>query len=145
MANWVPYDAFLGAMGAKNGGPATVDLDSGTFKVSIHTAAYVPDRASQKVYGDLSAQVAGVNYPAGGVALANPTWACSGHVWTWDADDPAQIAQSDGGFSNGRILVLRESVTGALVAYLEAGADFGNVAGPLNLQLAAGGIATMGG
>ena len=52
----------------------TIDLDSDTIKVSLHTSTYSPDRDAHTFFSDLSNELAGSGgYTAGGGALASKT------------------------------------------------------------------------
>lgn len=148
---WIPFDKYLESVLGKTGSPTPIDHDvpgGNGFKIAITTNTYVPDRAAHDYFADVTNEVTGTNYSAGGVSLANPTLTTAANAVKFDADDPSSIAQSAGGFSNGRNLILYldtgNAATSTLIAYHAAVADFGNVAGALAIQLAAGGIASLG-
>ena len=148
---WIPFDKYLESLLGKTGSPTPIDHDvpgGNGFKVAICTASYTPNRAAHDYFNDLTNEVTGTNYSAGGVALANPTLTTSSNAVKFDADDPSSIAQHASGFANGRILVLYldtgNAATSTLIAYHDAGSDFGNVAGAVQIQLASGGIASLG-
>ena len=55
-------------------GDGTIDLDSDTLKISLHTSSYTPD-AGHSSYTDLDNEVAnGSGYTTGGKALTTVTW-----------------------------------------------------------------------
>jgi len=92
---------------------------------------------------DLTNEVTGTGYTAGGLALDNKT-ASSANPSVLTADDEV-VAQNGAGFATARKYVLAE-ITGGSVAtpaddpllyYGAAGADFGNVAGALTLDVPA--------
>lgn len=120
-----------------NGNP--IDLDTADIRVSIHTNAYVPSQA-HAFFSDVTNEVAGTNYTAGGTAIAGVTLALDGNVVEWIFNDIVW-AQSGAGFSTGRHYVLREfnAVPGAskLIGFMTEASDFGNVAGPLTFDVSA--------
>lgn len=144
---WVPYDSYLKGM-MTGEFTAFVDHDADTFKISLHTVAYVPNRATDDYFDNATNEVSGTNYTTGGNACANPACTVSSNVVTFDADDPATWPQSGSGFNDARIAVLYKSTgtagTSNLVAYNDFGSSKGNVDGDLTITLDAAGIATLG-
>lgn len=63
--NW--YGA--GLRQALSGG---LDLDSDTFRVSLHTDSYAPDRAAHEFHDDLTGEVSGDGYTTGGATAGSP-------------------------------------------------------------------------
>ncbi len=117
-----------------------IDLDTADIRVSIHTNSYVPNQAHD-FFDDVTNEVTGTNYTAGGTAIAGVTLALDGNIVEWIFNDIVW-AQSGAGFSNGRHYVVREfnATPGAskLIGYMTEAADFGNVAGPLTFDVTAG-------
>lgn len=117
------------------------DFLADTIKMWISTNSYTYS-AAHDFANDLTSEVTGTNYTAGGMTLANKSTS-SADPCVWDADDVA-IAQSGAGFSNGRNLVIYKDTgtpsTAPLICRFGASADFGNVSGPLTIQWAATGI-----
>lgn len=129
--------------------PTRAAAIAGTLKCAFVTSAYTPDQAVHDFWDDVSAnQVSGTNYTPGGNACSTPTWNDNaGGTLFFDANDPTTWSQSASGFSNGRRAILYYDTgtasTSRLVAYTnDAGADFGNVAGNLDVQFNASGIYT---
>lgn len=127
--------------------PARSAATAGTLKAMIVTSSYTPNQNTHDFKDDVSGEVSGTGYTARGNALASPSWTGpdgSGNI-VFDADDPAVWTQNAGGFSNGRRVIIYYDTgtdnTSRLVAYsADAGADFGNVAGDLEIALNAAGI-----
>lgn len=67
MAN-VVYNAFK-----KNIMNGSIDLDTDTIKVMLVTSTYVPDQDLHDYKDDITNEVTGTGYTAGGQALANKT------------------------------------------------------------------------
>lgn len=122
----------------QNNGNA-IDLDTADIRVSIHTNVYVPSQAHD-FFDDVTNEVSGTNYTAGGTAITGVTLALDGNVVEWIFNDIVW-AQSAGGFSTGRHYVLREfnaaAAASKLIGYMTEGADFGNVGGPLTFDVSA--------
>lgn len=72
-------------------GAGIIDLDSDSFKVALlgdaqAVAADFAGASTDARFADLTAEVAGAGYTAGGAALANVTWTRAGPVVTLSAD-----------------------------------------------------------
>lgn len=117
-----------------------IDLDTATIKVMIVTSGYTPNQA-HAFKSDVTSEVSGTNYTARGTAISGVTLALDGNVVEWIHND-ITWAQNAGGFTNGRTYIWYEDTgvdgTSKLIGYMTEGADFGNVAGPLTLDVTAG-------
>ena len=120
---------------------ADVDLLVDTINLLIMTnAGYTLNAATHAFRSDITGEVTGTGYTAGGLALGTKsTSAANPSVFT--AADIV-IAQNAGGFSTGRKYALAKIRGGAasadeLITYGAAGADFGNIAGQLTLDIPA--------
>jgi hypothetical protein len=73
---------------------STIDLDTDTFKITLHTSTYgaldtthIDDHA---VYADLTNELATANgYTNGGLTLTGVTWARTGATVAFDSADPS--------------------------------------------------------
>lgn len=124
----------------KHIGDGTFDLDSDTFKCALLTSSYTPD-ATDEVFADLSGEVSGTGYTAGGATLTGVTWATSGTTCVLDATDP----QWTGATITARYAAIYKSgtansLTNPLVCILDFGADKGVTGGTFTVQFDAGGI-----
>lgn len=103
-------------------GDGTFDLDSNTFKVSLHSSSYTPSASGHSVYADLTNELSTANgYTNGGATLGSVTWTQSGGTITFDAADTVWTAS--GGSITARYAVIRASGTlnshvDPLVAYI---------------------------
>lgn len=129
--------------------PTRAAAVAGTLKCALVTATYTPDQNLHDFFNDITNEVSGSNYTAGGNACASPTWTGpdGSGVLTFDASDPAAWAQHATGFTNARRAIFYYdtgvSTTSRLVAYSnDFGADAGNVAGDLSIVLNAAGLYT---
>ena len=123
------------------GEDATWDWVADTINVLIMTSTYTFS-AAHDFRNDITNEVTGTGYSAGGLGLDNKSVSSAGvNPAVLTADDEV-IAQSGAGFSNGRKYAFSKIRGGAstadeLLAYGTAGADFGNVAGQLTLDVPA--------
>lgn len=121
------------------------DLDTDTIKTSAHTNTYSPNQDTHDFFDDVTNEVTGTNYTAGGAALASPTVTRSTGTVTFDANDVVWT-QSGAGFSTARKFVIYRSTgtasTSRLFSVVTADADVGNVTGDLTISWNASGIAT---
>lgn len=136
------YSALLGQWnGLANG---VFDLDTDTMKAAIATNTYSVNQDTHDFFDDMTNEVSGTGYAAGGSTLASVTVTRSTGTVTFDAAD-VTISQNAAGFSNGRKVVIYRSTgsaaTSRLFSVFTADADFGNVAGDLTIQWNASGIA----
>lgn len=122
---------------ARNLFVATYDWVSQNFSIVLATNTYT-FAAAHTFRSDITNEVTGTNYTTGGAALASKT-ASSANPTVLTSADPV-IAQSASGFSNARKYIISKITGGAastdpLLVYGAAGADFGNVAGALTLDV----------
>lgn len=121
------------------------DLDTDTMKVAIATNTYSVSQDTHDFFNDVTNEVTGTNYTAGGETLGSVTLTRSTTTVTFDAAD-VTWTQSGSGFSTGRKFVIYRSTgtasTSALFSVITADADVGNVTGDLTLAFNASGIAT---
>lgn len=141
---WVLYDNFRLKQVRGSG---QITLASITPKVMLVAAGYTPNQNTHDFRDDVTNEVTGTGYTAGGNTLGSPTVTMSGAgLVTFDAADPATWSQNAGGFSNARRAVLYNSRGGAasadeLIAYSDDfGSDKGNTTGDLSITLDSLGI-----
>jgi hypothetical protein len=105
----------------------SIDLDNDTFKIMICSSSYTPSQTTHTKRSDLTNEVSGTNYTAGGKALTTVVLALdtTNHRTTFDADDVSWTTVT---FTSGRYGVLYKSRGGAssadeLIGYVDFGAD----------------------
>jgi hypothetical protein len=125
----------------------SIDLDTDTIKMMLVTSTYVPNIDTHTKRSDVTNEITGTGYTAGGVALANKTVTMNTTTdkGVFDADDIV-IATAT---ITARAGVLYKSRGGAstadeLIAYLDFGADITATAGNFNIAFDATGIITLG-
>lgn len=66
----------------------TLDLNSSTFKVTLHSAAYTPNASTHSVLAHTSGELAtAFGYTNGGVVLSNPSLTSTLGTVKWNADN----------------------------------------------------------
>jgi hypothetical protein len=141
---WTVYDQFK--LRQNNGNSIDLDNPSGTFKILLCAPAYTPDQDAHVFHSDLTNEVTGTGYTAGGNAVANPLLShnTGSGLITFDGDDPADWLQDAGGFTDARVAVLYHdtgvSGTSVLLAYNDFGANKNNVDHDLSVEMDAAGI-----
>lgn len=123
-----------------------IDFDTDTIKAALVTSSYTPDGATHDFFNDITNEVTGSGYTAGGAALANVTWTYNGTLGAWvlDADD-VQWTENASGFENGyRVVLYKDTGTAAtspLIAYGSAmSPELSNKNGNATLRWSANGI-----
>lgn len=85
------YGKFLGNIlgGMTAGETRTCDIQSDSIKIMLCTSSYVPDKDAHAFKSDVTNEVTGAGYSAGGIALTTKTLAYSSvfDTITFDADD----------------------------------------------------------
>ncbi len=123
------------------------DLSSGstTIKVALCTSSYTPNVSTHTTFNDITNEVPATGgYSAGGQALTTKAWTNSGHVCTFDADDPAWASST---IAACRYVILYDAtVAGAtnqyLIGYWDLGQDYSTASSTLTLVLSGSGIFT---
>ena len=136
---WVCHSAWLER---HFDGTQALDLDgvgATTINLGIVTEAVI-DQDTDNLYTGLTPVATGTGW-TGPVALSNLTCGLNGsNNLAFDADDPTDVAQDASGFTNGRSLVLYETVNNFILAHNTEASAFGNVAGPISITLDVAGI-----
>lgn len=140
------YDTYRDAVAD----PTRAAAIPGTLKCMLVTSAYTPNQNTDEfVTSAIGSEVSGTGYTARGNACTSPTWTGPDGtgVLTYDANDPATWTQNAGGFTNARRAIFYFDTgtngTSRLMAYSnDAGADLGNVAADLAVQINASGLYT---
>ena len=125
----------------------SIDLDTDTIKMMLVTSTYTPNQDTHTKRSDVTNEVVGTGYTAGGVTLANKTVTVdnTGNTGVFDADN-ITIATAT---ITARGAVLYKSRGGAstadeLIGYLDFGSDISSTAGNFVITFSASGILTLG-
>lgn len=121
----------------------SIDLDTDTIKVMLVTSTYTPDQDAHTKRSNITNEVSGTNYTAGGTALANKAVTADNtdNEGVFDADDVSWATST----ITARGAVLYKSRGGVdtadeLICYLDFGSDKISTAGTFTIQWNAEGI-----
>lgn len=121
----------------------SIDLDTDTIKVMLVTSAYTPDQDTHTKRSDITNEVSGTGYSAGGAALANKVVSVDNtdNEGVFDADDLTWASST----ITARGAVLYKSRGGAstadeLICYIDFTTDKSSSSGDFTIQWGAEGI-----
>ena len=138
MASGLYGITFLNAL--KN--TLALDLDSDTIKIMLVTSSYTPDFGAHDFKADVTNEVSGTNYTAGGNTLSSLALTQTGGTIKFDAADTswssATITDARGA------VIYDDSLTDdPLIAYIDFGANYSSTNGTFTIAFNAGGIFTI--
>lgn len=118
--------AFANAFGGETVGEAVaIDWLSDTIKVAMCTSTYTPAQDTHEFFSDITNEVTGTGYTAGGATLANKTLTYTGgtNIDAFDADDVSWTSST----ITARYAIIYKSTgtasTSPLMGYVDFGAD----------------------
>lgn len=120
----------------------SIDLDTDTIKVALVTSSYTPDQDVHDFFDDVTNEVVGTGYSAGGASLASKVCSADNtdNEGVFDADDVSWTTST----ITARAAVLYKSTgtasTSALIAYIDFGSDKVSTAGTFTIAWNAEGI-----
>lgn len=128
LKSWYTYDKFRIAQQSMQ-----LDFETMALHLAVVTSAYTPDQKQHDFFNDITDEVVGTGYTAGGVPIMNAIIAIKfGQIKTFRADTIRWYMDPEG-FTNGRRFILydrtgKREVFWRLLAYSDDQAeDFGNV------------------
>lgn len=135
------YGKFFTALANKE-----VDLNSDTIKAALVTSAYTFDQDAHDYFNDITNEVVGTGYSAGGATVANPSIAYDGATNTFKFD--GDNVSWPGSTITARGCVIYDSSPGSdatrpLICFIDFGEDKISSAGAFDIAFAAAGIATV--
>jgi hypothetical protein len=140
MASGLYGITFLNAL--KN--DLALDLDDTTadrFKVMLVTSSYTPDFGTHDFKADVTNEVSGTGYDAGGKSLTSVTLTQSGGTITFDAADVTWTSSTI--TARGAVIYDDSLTDDPLIAYIDFGADKSSSSGDFVLSFNASGIFTL--
>lgn len=124
----------------------SIDLDTDTIKVALVTSSYVPSQDNHDFFNDVTNEVSGTGYSAGGATLATKTVTQddSNDRGVFDADDVSWATST----ITARAAVIYKSTgvssTSALIAYIDFSTDQTTSATTFRIEWSASGILYIG-
>lgn len=122
---------------------ASINFASDTIKVALATSSYTPNQSTHDFFDDVTNEVTGTGYTAGGATLASKTAATSSLVLTLDAADPSWATST----ITARYAIVYKSTgtasTSPLISYIDFGADVVSTGGTFTITLDALGLVTI--
>tara|TARA_E500000305_G_scaffold105837_1_gene103696 strand:- start:60 stop:488 length:429 start_codon:yes stop_codon:yes gene_type:complete len=138
MASGLYGITFLNAL--KN--TLALDLDSDTIKIMLVTSSYTPDFGAHDFKADVSNEISGTNYTAGGNTLSSLALTQTGGTIKFDAAD---TSWSSATITDARGAVIYDDTLtdDPLIAYIDFGANYSSTNGTFTIAFNAGGIFTI--
>jgi len=135
--------AYLYSKGKELIHEAAMNLSSDTIKVALCTSSYTPAQTTHDYFDDITNEVAGTGYTAGGATLASVTSTVSGVVYTFDAADVTWSSST----ITARYAIIYDSTPGSaatnpLIGYVDFGEDKVSSSGNFVITWNASGIFT---
>lgn len=140
MASGLYGITFLNAL--KN--DLALDLDdttAGRFKAMLVTSTYTPDFGAHDLKADVTNEVSGTGYSAGGEALTSVTCTQAAGTITWDADDVTWTSSTI--TARGAVIYDDSLTDDPLICYIDFGSDQSSTSGDFTLSFNASGIFTL--
>lgn len=135
------YGPFLQSLANKE-----VDLDSDTLKVMLCTSSYSPNQDTHRYKSDVTNEVTGTGYTAGGQTLTGVTvtYNATTNTLMLDANDPVWT----GSTITARFLVIYDdtpstAATKPLICYWDFGEDQISSSGNFTATISGSGLATI--
>ncbi len=120
----------------------SIDLDTDTIKVALVTSSYTPDQDAHDFFDDITNEVSGTGYTAGGASLSTKTVTADNtdNEGVFDADDVSWTSST----ITARGAVIYKSTgtasTSPLICYLDFGSDKVSTAGTFTISWNSEGI-----
>ena len=120
----------------------SIDLDTDTIKVALVTSSYTPDQDTHEFFDDVTNEVSGTGYTAGGATLASTavTADTTDNEGVFDANDVTWSTSTI--TARGAVIYKSTGVAGTspLICYLDFGSDQSSSGGDFTIQWNAEGI-----
>ena len=123
-----------------------IDFNSDTIKVMLCTSSYTPDQDAHNYKDDVTNEVTGTGYTAGGATVASPsiTYTGASNTLKLDGDD---VSWSNSTITARYAVIYDDTpatdATKPLIAWIDFGADVSTTSGTFTIAFDAAGIATV--
>lgn len=120
----------------------SIDLDTDTINVALVTSSYTPDQDAHEDFADVTNEVSGTGYTAGGETIANTSVSIddTDNEGVFDGDDVTWASSTI--TARGAVIYkdTGSAATSLLICYLDFGSDQSSSAGDFTIQWNAEGI-----
>lgn len=123
-----------------------IDWDSDTIKVALATSTYTPNQDTHDYFNDITNEVTGTGYTAGGATLGSKTvnYTSGTNTQAFDAADTSWTTST----ITARYAIIYDATPGTaatnpLIGYVDFGADVSSTAGTFTITWDAAGIFTI--
>jgi hypothetical protein len=122
-----------------------IDFDTDTVKVSLHTSTYVPAQDTHDYFNDVTNEVVGTGYTAGGATLGTKTvtYTAGTNTQAFDAADTSWATSTITARYAVVYVSTGVSTTSPLIGYIDFGADVSTTGGTFQITWDAAGIFTI--
>ena len=138
MASGLYGITFLNALNNSH----ALDLDNDTIKIMLVTSSYTPDFGAHDFKDDVTNEVSGTGYTAGGNTLGSVTLTQTGGTIKFDAADTSWSSSTITA-ARGAVIYDDTVASDPLIAYIDFGSDFSSANGTFTIAFNAGGIFTI--
>lgn len=120
----------------------SIDLDSDTIKAALVTSSYTPDIDAHDFFDDITNEVSGTGYTAGGITLTNKSITVdnTNDRAVFDADDISWAAST---ITARRVIIYKSTGTAStspVIAVVDLGTDQSSSASTLKIQWDSAGL-----
>lgn len=124
----------------------SIDLDSDTIKVALVTSSYTPSQDDHDFFDDVTNEVSGTGYTAGGATLGSKTVTQdnTNNRGVFDAADPSWTTSTI--TARGAVIYKSTGTAGTsrLICYIDFGQDYTSSNGTFSIVFSADGILYIG-
>jgi len=124
---------------------AEIDLDTNTIKTALTTSSYTPDQDTHQYFNQVTNEITGTGYTAGGATLGSKSVGYTGatNVFKFDAADSAWTTST----LTARTAVIYKdtgsAATSPLITYHQESSDVSTTVGTFTVQHGSAGIFTI--
>lgn len=125
-----------------NGGPS-IDWTSDVIKVALCTSSYTPAQATHEFFSDITNEITGTGYTAGGKTVTTPAVAWVSTLVKFSADN---VSWPTATFTARYAIIYKDTGTAGtspLIAYVDFGTNVSSAAGTFLITWDATGILTI--
>lgn len=120
-----------------------IDLDTNTIKVALVTSGYSPTQATHEFFNQVTSEVTGTGYTAGGATLASAAVTAAGGKGVFDAND---VTWANSTITARAAVIYKDtgaSTTSPIIAYIDFTSDKISSGGDFKITWNASGILTL--